>query len=104
MDINYKPELPLENRPIYIIGAGGIVRDAHLPAYKSVGFTIAGITNRTRQRAKELATQFDIPIVYDTVDEMVEDAPNNAIYDLTLMPNQFVQTLEQLPDEATVLI
>ncbi|AWG22640.1 oxidoreductase [Flavobacterium faecale] len=104
MDINYKPTLPIENRPIYIIGAGGIVRDAHLPAYKSVGFTIAGITNRTRERAEEVAKQFAIPTVYDTVADMVKDAPSYAIYDLTLMPNQFVQTLEQLPDEAAVLI
>ena len=27
-------QLPSEKRPIYIIGAGGIVNDAHLPAYK----------------------------------------------------------------------
>ncbi|MGM8362045.1 Gfo/Idh/MocA family protein [Flavobacterium sp. ARAG 55.4] len=104
MNIKYKPELPLENRPIYIIGAGGIVRDAHLPAYKSVGFTVAGITNRTRQRAEEIAVEFAIPKVYDTVSEMVKEAPDNAIYDLTLMPNQFVPTLEQLPHGAAVLI
>lgn len=104
MDINYKPELPKENRPIYIIGAGGIVRDAHLPAYKNAGFVVAGITNRTKRRAEDLAAQFHIPNVYDTVAQMVADAPENAVYDLTLMPNQFVETLEQLPDGAAVLI
>lgn len=104
MELIYKPELPKEHRPIYIIGAGGIVRDAHLPAYKKVGFHVAGITNRTKQRAIDVAEKFEIPNVYDSVEEMVTQAPQNAVYDLTLMPNQFVATLELLPDEAAVLI
>ncbi|HUH46411.1 MAG TPA: Gfo/Idh/MocA family oxidoreductase [Arenibacter sp.] len=104
MEINYKPELPNENRPIYIIGAGGIVRDAHLPAYKKAGFKVSGITNRTRKRAEDLANQFNIPKVYDNVQGMVADAQKNAVYDLTLMPNQFVNILELLPDNAAVLI
>ncbi|GJM62894.1 Gfo/Idh/MocA family oxidoreductase [Persicobacter diffluens] len=104
MEIKYDISLPKEKRPIYIIGAGGIVRDAHLPAYQKVHFQVAGITNRTRQRAEELAERFQIPSVYDTVEEMVADAPEHAVYDLTLMPNQFVPTLEKLPDGAAVLI
>ncbi|MGB5667915.1 MAG: Gfo/Idh/MocA family oxidoreductase [Maribacter sp.] len=104
MQLIYKPELPKEKRPIYIIGAGGIVRDAHLPAYKNVGFNVQGITNRTKQRANNLAIQFGIPHVYSTVAEMVSAAPRNAVFDLTLMPSQFVSTLELLPNEAAVLI
>ncbi|TNJ42190.1 Gfo/Idh/MocA family oxidoreductase [Tamlana fucoidanivorans] len=104
MELIYKPELPKENRPIYIIGAGGIVRDAHLPAYKNAGFNVAGITNRTKQRAIDLANTFNIPNVFDDVEAMVEAAPENAVYDLTLMPNQFVPTLDLLPDNAAVLI
>ncbi|MCF7567554.1 Gfo/Idh/MocA family oxidoreductase [Sabulilitoribacter arenilitoris] len=104
MKLIYKPELPKENRPIYIIGAGGIVRDAHLPAYKKVGFNVTGITNRTKQRALDLAETFNIPNVYDSVEDMVADAPEDAVFDLTLMPSQFVAVLELLPDEAAVLI
>ncbi len=104
MELIYKPELPKENRPIYVIGAGGIVRDAHLPAYKKVGFNVEGITNRTKQRAIDVAKTFNIPNVYDSVEDMIADAPENAVFDLTLMPNQFVSTLELLPNGATVLI
>ncbi|TXE07038.1 Gfo/Idh/MocA family oxidoreductase [Seonamhaeicola algicola] len=104
MDLVYKPELPKENRPIYIIGAGGIVRDAHLPAYKKAGFNVAGITNRTKQRAIDVAKSFNIPNVFNSVEDMVAHAPENAVFDLTLMPNQFVKTLELLPDNAAVLI
>lgn len=104
MEIVYKPELPIEKRPIYIIGAGGIVRDAHLPAYKNAGFVVEGITNRTKQRATDLAESFNIPNVFDNVEDMVAAAPENAVFDLTLMPNQFVTTLELLPNESAVLI
>ena len=104
MEINYKPELPKEKRPIYIVGAGGIVKDAHLPAYKKAGFLVEGITNRTRQRAEDLAATFNIPKVYDSAAQMIADAPENAVFDITLMPNQFVETLELLPEGAAVLI
>lgn len=55
LNITYKPALPLKPLPIVIIGAGGIVGDAHLPAYKKAGFEVVGITNRTRARAEKLA-------------------------------------------------
>jgi len=104
MKIEYKVKLPKENRPIYIIGAGGIVRDAHLPAYSKAGFNVAGITNRTKERALALAEQFNIPNVYNTIEDMVADAPENAVYDLTIMPPQFVKNLEALPNKSAVLI
>ena len=102
--IEQKPQLPQNKRPIYIIGAGGIVRDAHLPAYKKAGFEVAGITNRTRSRAEALAVDFANDRVFDTVETMIEVAPSDAVYDLTLMPAQFVPTLEKLPDGSAVLI
>ncbi|MCC6777635.1 MAG: gfo/Idh/MocA family oxidoreductase, partial [Hyphomicrobiales bacterium] len=34
---------PSTPRPIVIIGAGGIVTDAHLPAYRLAGFPVAGV-------------------------------------------------------------
>ena len=104
MQIPYKPDLPETSQPIIIIGAGGIVSDAHLPAYKKAGFDVYGITNRTRARAEKLAAAFDIPNVYDSVAEAVAKAPANAVYDLTIMPDQYVETLEQLPDGSAVLI
>jgi predicted dehydrogenase len=104
MEVPYKPILPQTTVPIIIIGAGGIVGDAHLPAYKKAGFNVIGITNRTRERAEKLAEKFDIPNVYDTVDEAVAKAPENAVYDITIMPEQFVETLNKLPDHSGVLI
>ena len=104
MRIDYANFLPETKQPIVIIGAGGIVNDAHLPAYKKAGFEVFGITNRTRARAEKLAAGWNIPNVFDTVEEAVTKAPGNAVFDITIMPEQFVSTLEQLPDGAAVLI
>ncbi|MBK0370855.1 Gfo/Idh/MocA family protein [Flavobacterium agrisoli] len=104
MDIQYKPLLPQNPDPIIIIGASGIVKDAHLPAYKMAGFSVYGITNRTFAKAKAMAEEFGIPNVYENVAEAVKKAPKNAIYDITVLPDQYIEILEQLPDGAAVLI
>lgn len=104
MNIVYKPILPQTQMPIIIIGASGIVKDAHLPAYKKAGFHVIGITNRTKSKAEKLAAEFDIQNVYDSVADAVKQAPANAVYDITIMPQQFVETLDQLPDGCAVLI
>ena len=61
MEIVYKPRLPETNIPIVIIGAGGIVKDAHLPAYKKAGFkkiaVIAAIG--TREYYKKLGYKLE---------------------------------------------
>jgi predicted dehydrogenase len=104
MNLPHQPELPRLPRPIVMLGAGGIVNDAHLPAYRIAGFPVAGIYNRTVERAEILARKFGIPKVYATVAEAVDAAPRDAVFDLALMPAQFITTLEQLPDGAAVLI
>ncbi|TCC90034.1 Gfo/Idh/MocA family oxidoreductase [Pedobacter frigiditerrae] len=104
IDIKYKPELPVTEQPIIIIGAGGIVTDAHLPAYKIAGFKVHGIVNRTKERAEKVAGHFDIPNVYNSVAEAVALAPANVVYDLTIMPEQYIETLKQLPNGSAVLI
>jgi len=104
MKIPYTSPLPETSMPIIIIGAGGIVGDAHLPAYKQAGFKVMGITNRTREKAEKLAEQFHIRNVYDSIADAVAAAPKNAVYDITIVPENFVESLEQLPDRSAVLI
>lgn len=104
MTITYKPELPKTKQPIVIIGASGIVKDAHLPAYKMAGFEVFGITNRTISKAHDMAKAHGIPHVFDTVADAVKNAPENAVYDITVLPDQYIEILEQLPNGAAVLI
>ena len=100
MNIPYKPLLPETDQPIIIIGASGIVKDAHLPAYEMAGFTVFGITNRTISKAHDLAKQFKIAHVFENVADAVKNAPSNAVYDITVLPDQYIEILEQLPDGA----
>ncbi|MDI1335838.1 MAG: Gfo/Idh/MocA family oxidoreductase [Lacunisphaera sp.] len=104
MNLHYQPELPRSPRPIVILGAGGIVNDAHLPAYRMAGLPVASIYNRTLDRAQKLADKFGIPQVHESVAAAVAAAPKDAVFDLALMPAQFIPTLEQLPDGSPVLI
>lgn len=104
MNIPYKPLLPETEQPIIIIGASGIVKDAHLPAYEMAGFKVFGITNRTISKAYDLQKEFKIDHVFENVADAVKNAPSNAVYDITVLPDQYIEILEQLPDGAAVLI
>src|SRR4051812_3790600 len=90
--------------PIYIIGAGGIVNDAHLPAYRLAGFEVAGIYDKNPDKARETADKFNIPQSYESLEAMLGDAPSGAIFDLALPASSIIPVLEQLPDGATVLL
>ncbi len=94
-----KPSAP---RPIVIIGAGGIVVDSHMPAYRRAGYEVAGIWNRNRDRARAVADQFDIPRVFDNLDEVA--AQDGVVFDLASSHHVHVDMLNILPDGAPVLI
>ena len=61
MNLPYKPALPAKCFPILIIGTGGIVKDAHLPAYRTAGFPVWGLYNRTRDRAAAVVHDRGVP-------------------------------------------
>lgn len=90
--------------PICIIGAGSIVGDAHLPAYKLAGYYVKEFANRTPAKALALAEAFGIEVVYNNLSEMIADNQTDCVYDLTLPASEIISILEQLPDESTVLI
>jgi predicted dehydrogenase len=98
------PQLPKKPFPILIIGTGGIVKDAHLPAYKIAGFPVWGIYNRTRPRADALAAEYGIANVFDDLDTAITAAPDDVIFDLALPASLFADTLRRLPRGAHVLI
>jgi predicted dehydrogenase len=95
---------PRSARPIVILGAGGIVRDAHLPAYRKAGFPVAAICDINQERARALAAEYDIPAVYSSIAEAVAGSPSDAVFDIALVPDQFPAALEALPDGSAVLI
>jgi predicted dehydrogenase len=96
--------LPTEPRPIVIVGAGGIVRDAHLPAYCIAGFRVHGICDLDRSRAQDLARRHAIPHVYPNSSDAFRLAPPNAVFDLATPPDAILPVLQNAPERAVVLI
>ncbi|HEY7090967.1 MAG TPA: Gfo/Idh/MocA family oxidoreductase [Tepidisphaeraceae bacterium] len=104
MDLNYQPRLPNKPRPIAIVGAGGIVNDAHLPAYQMAGFPVFGIIDLERSKSDATARRFGIQRVFDTLEQMVDAAPADCIYDIALPASEFAQVLQKLPNGSAALI
>ncbi|NRB12759.1 MAG: Gfo/Idh/MocA family oxidoreductase [Rhizobiales bacterium] len=96
-------DAPTQTKPIVIIGTGGIVTDAHLPAYKKAGFEVVGIYDLDLKRAAAVANEWHIQSAYTSIANAVSHG-NEVIYDLALPPSAITQVLEQLPDGAAVLI
>jgi len=106
MYLNQSPVIPKTTFPIVIIGAGGIVCDAHLPAYKIEGFQVAGIYDVTPDKAKLLAETFGLEqAVFDSLDLLIRKArETGAVFDLAVPVDQILEILKRLPDGSAVLI
>lgn len=100
----YRDTRPERPRPVVLIGAGGIVRDAHLPAYRRAGYPIASLCDRDRERAQALAAEHGVTQVHSSAAEAVAAAPADAVFDVALAPEQFAEVLEVLPDGSPVLL
>jgi predicted dehydrogenase len=90
------PTTTLEYRPppprrrdigIGVVGAGFIVRDCHLVAYAEAGYQVVGITSRSIDKAREVATLRSLPRVYGSVEEMVGD-PAIEVVDIAVPPDE----------------
>jgi predicted dehydrogenase len=91
-------------RPIVVIGAGGIVKVAHLPAYRIAGFPVAAIYDLDQRKAATLAAEFGVPRVCATLAEIVATAPADAIFDVAVPASALPEVLAALPEGAPVLI
>ena len=96
---------PKNPMPIAIIGAGGIVNDAHMPAYRKAGFRVVGIFDENPQRAQLTAERWKIARVWTSLDEVIADTvARNVIFDVAIPPSATLPLLERLPAAAAVLI
>jgi len=93
--------LPSAPRPIVVVGAGSIVRDAHLPVYARLGFPVAGIFDVNAAAARERAASAGVP-VFASLHEAL--ATPGALFDIAVPPGEITGILAQLPPRAAVLI
>ncbi len=95
--------MPLAPRPITLIGAGGIVRDAHLPAYKKWGLPVEGIFDLDKGRAKALADEFSIAKVHESLAEAL-NAGAGGVLDIAVPPQALSEVLEHVSPSSVALI
>jgi predicted dehydrogenase len=85
---------------IFCIGAGGIMKNAHLPAYKMEGFEVESIFDVNRETAARLASEFGIPNVCGELKGLSSD----VIYDLATPASAIPDLLEKIPEGSFVLM
>ena len=85
----FKPDVDVRVREYRIgaIGAGMIMAECHLAAYKEAGFPVVAIASRTKANAAKVAERWGIPTVHDTPEDLIKD-PNVDIVDLAFPPDQ----------------
>src|SRR6267378_2283835 len=74
--------VPSRPRPIVIIGAGGIVRTAHLPVYQRLKFPVAGLYDINADTARETASRFGVATTFGTLAEAA--ALPQAVFDVAV--------------------
>lgn len=101
-DLTQAWPIPSRPRPIVIVGAGGIVRTAHLPVYRRLGLPVAGVYDVNRSTAEATAAAFGVPTVFASLDEACR-VPQ-AVFDLAVPGDQILSILERLPARSPVLV
>jgi len=76
------------------IGAGMIMAECHLAAYRKAGFDVRALASRTRSHAEEVARRWSIPLVHDTPNDLIAD-PEIEIIDIAFPPDQQPELIRQ---------
>jgi predicted dehydrogenase len=86
MDIH--PRMPRRmDHPIGCIGAGFIMKDVHLAAYRNAGFNPVALASRTPAHAREAAAARGVAKVHNHWSDLIRD-PGVEILDIAFPPDQ----------------
>ena len=105
LDLDFNPVAPPPNRAdfgIGAVGAGFIMRDVQLKAYRNAGFRVLGITSRNPETARDVAARYHISKSFDSLTEMLKD-PAIEILDLAIPPHRQLDVIRQAVDEGRYL-
>lgn len=97
-------QLPQNPLPVVSIGLGGIVHDAHYPAYAIAGFDVIGGFDIDAERAKMMQEKFALPALYTSLEHAIAEAPANAVFDIAVPGVAIAGILRELPRGAAALI
>ena len=103
IELNQTPLMPLETIPIVSIGTGGIVANAHYPAYRKVGFQIHSAFDIDESTAQVRCQEWGVPHV-DNLTALIEQAPSRCVFDIAVPGSAVANILRQLPIGSYALI
>ncbi len=64
-----------------MIGCGDVTEKKSAPSFNQIdGSSLLAITNRTRKKADDYAGRHNIPMIYDSAEELLADPKINAVY------------------------
>ncbi len=94
--LHQPPVLP-KNRGMGIgcIGAGFIMADCHLVAYRAAGFNPVAIASRNPQHAREVAARHRIANVFETYQQLLAD-PRVEVVDVAVPPDVQLQVIREV--------
>ncbi len=97
--LKYLSDMPADRTGmgIGVVGAGFIVRDCHLVAYRQAGFRVEGITSRTRSTAEEVASARGVPRVFDSIEDMLSH-PGVDLIDVAVPPEAQPSVIRRILD------
>ncbi|MGD0499808.1 MAG: Gfo/Idh/MocA family oxidoreductase [Bryobacteraceae bacterium] len=99
-DLDYQAPRPVRTDfAIGVVGAGFILREVQLKAYRNAGFNTVAMASRTPEIAREVAELYGIPKVYDTVGELLRD-PQVEIVDVAVPPDQQLAVIREIARHA----
>ncbi|MDL2398252.1 Gfo/Idh/MocA family protein [Rhizobium mayense] len=81
------PPVRVRDYKIGCIGAGMIMAECHLAAYKQAGFPVVAIASLTQSKAKAVAERWNIPTTHATAEELIADKQVEII-DIAFPPDQ----------------
>ena len=94
--LDYLPRLPRDRSPgIGCIGAGFIMSDCHLVAYRQAGFNPVGIAARRREQADVVAIRHAIPHVYSDYRELLAN-PAVEVVDIAVPPDVQIEVVREV--------
>jgi predicted dehydrogenase len=95
-ELDYRPRLPRDRSiPIGCIGAGFIMADCHLVAYRNAGLNPIAIAARRSEQARQVAARHGIETVHETYQELLCDQRIEVI-DIAVPPDIQIEVVKEI--------
>ncbi len=101
MDLQIHPPSPTrKDFRIGMLGAGFVVNECHLPAYRKAGFNPVAIASRSRDNARRVAQRHGVGRVYGSYGELLAD-PSIEVLDIAVPPHAQLQLIREACERKT---